>query len=159
MRKKQMNGDVSYVTANKSASLNLDPPIQAKHLQIREDEADGYVHVFVREKHVDINSKSINNIDKVIAMHKNEFDRKVNEGYFQLYDQVEIIHDPRDESKDYTDSDLRPGKSRIDPGPLRPERKLGADLQKKATDLAKKEADLKSREADLAKREAALNTK
>lgn len=89
LRDRQNAGDIDKVTANRNSKY-----------KISELEEEGYVHVATRIKDLNPDQKSFTNRDAVLSIHKGEFDRKVKEGYFQLFDEVEVIHDPRENAPD-----------------------------------------------------------
>ncbi len=105
MREKQSAGPLEKIEGNRASSCKIAPK---EYRMIRADEADGYVHVFTRIKHMGGDQKSIVFEDRNLTLHKGEFDRKVNEGYFQLFDDIEVVHDPRGADREYN---LKPGKS------------------------------------------------
>lgn len=55
----------------------------------------GYVHVKTIIKHLDQSQKNFKNEEKIHKIHAREFDRRVREGAFKTYDEVEVLHDPR----------------------------------------------------------------
>lgn len=65
--------------------------------RVNEHEYEGYVHIFARKKHVQLATKEITNEDRVIKVHAAQFERRNAEGAFTVYDEVEIVHDPRKE--------------------------------------------------------------
>jgi membrane protein involved in colicin uptake len=54
-----------------------------------------YVHVKTIIKHLDQSQKNFVNEEKIHKIHAREFDRRVREGAFKTYDEVEVLHDPR----------------------------------------------------------------
>lgn len=86
MQQKQLSGQIGKVKANIDSSF-----------EISEHEAEGYVHVFTRVKHVQPDKKEIMNEDRVIKVHANIFDQKVKDGMLAVYDEFRIVHDPRKE--------------------------------------------------------------
>lgn len=131
----QANGeeDIALVDAN----------LSKKH-KIRAAEKDGYVHVATRIKHLNANQKDFTYEDRIIPIHAREFDRKVAEGAFNLFDECEVIHDPRKGRP--VEYDLQPGKQ--------PEQK---DDGLPRTPI--KNENIAAREKQLAKRESMLDDK
>jgi hypothetical protein len=81
---------MDMITANRNSKF-----------QIRELES-GYVHVRTITKHLNSDQKSFTDEIIVHAIHAREFDRRVNEGAFHVFDDVEVIHDPRENApRDY----------------------------------------------------------
>lgn len=62
---------------------------------IRSIEAKGYVHVHTVVKHLNADQKDFLYDKRIVKIHAREFDRRVAEGAFKTYDEVEVIHDPR----------------------------------------------------------------
>jgi len=123
--------------------------------QVRKDEADRYVFIFTRIKHVSTMTKSINNEDRIIPIHKAEFDRKVDEGYFAIYDEVSVIHDPRDGAPMTYDIAHKEGQVNI-VEPRQP-RADAAQLKEQREALRLKEQELLAKQKELEEREAKLN--
>jgi hypothetical protein len=66
-----------------------------KGVLILEDEAKGYVHVETLVRHLNPDQKSFTDEKGLLKIHVREFDRRVSEGMFKLFDGAEVIHDPR----------------------------------------------------------------
>jgi hypothetical protein len=81
--------------ANNEVEVETIPGNRNPKFKIRVLEADGYVHVFARRKHLDTTGKNFVHEDRTIMIHKREFDTRVKDGAFATYDEVEIVHDPR----------------------------------------------------------------
>lgn len=73
---------------------------------IRETE-QGYVHVKVTNKTLAPGEKSFLEDTHIVKIHAREFDRRVSEGAFKTFDEVEVIHDPRANAPEKYD--LKPG--------------------------------------------------
>ena len=86
MKEEQSNGldKLPTVAANRNPNY-----------KVRADEAEKYVFVRTVIKHLSTATKSITEEVRTLPIHVNEFDRKIEERYFELYDVVEVIHDPR----------------------------------------------------------------
>lgn len=149
--------------------------------KIRVLEARGYVHVWTLIKNLSQDQKSFIEETRVVKIHAREFDRRVKDGAFTPYDEVEVVHDPRKGApKVYemkptqlnvdgqvkgtgksnyagdqpTAEDLARTKQQIQKEAQRIDAKNDL-LKDKETDLAKREADLKARETALAAKETA----
>lgn len=144
MRVEQAAGDLPTVEANR------DPKFR-----IKEIEADGYVHAFTRKKHNNPDTKSYDNEDRVVVLHKAEFDAKLKQNFFQLYDEAHVIHDPRDGDT----PELKTNSANGNAAPLAD--KLlstpNAKMRERQEQLSQKEKDLAAKEAELTEREAKLN--
>jgi hypothetical protein len=84
IREKLGEDETEYVSGNRNSSF-----------KIRALEADGYVHIHTRIKHLANDQKSFVNEDRTIKIHAREFDARVKNGAFKTYDEVEVVHDPR----------------------------------------------------------------
>lgn len=144
MRVEQAAGKLPMVEANR------DP-----NFQIKEIEADGYVHVFTRKLHNNPDTKSYDKEDRIVIIHKAEFDAKLKQNFFQLYDEAHVIHDPRDGDT----PELKTNSANASTTPLAD--KLlstpNAKMRERQEQLSQKEKDLAAKEAELAEREAKLN--
>lgn len=159
LKREQAKGTPNMVPANRTITLN--PPTTLNINEVKEAEAEKYVHVFTRNLHDDPNAKRYNLEDKIIAIHAGEFDTKVKQNYFQSFDLVEIIHDPREGA---VEVNLQPNKRKTEQAIARPAAQLGqaaisAELRKQATELKAKEQELIDRQTAVEKREADLATK
>lgn len=160
LRLEQSKGDPAMVKANRTINLGNEPTT-LNITQVRESEADKYVHVFTRVKHDDPTSKRYNFEDKIIQIHAGEFDMKVKQNYFQSFDLAEVIHDPREGA---TEMNLQPNKRKVEQPTVRPSQAQGnsvqaAELRKQAQELSAKEKELIGRQDDLEKREAEIKVK
>jgi hypothetical protein len=92
LRRMQKAGKVPMITANRD-----------KNFKIPKTE-EGYVHCLLTTKNVGADMKSLVEQTKTDAYHADRFDVLVEQGAFQAFDDVKIIHDPRDgyENKVYS---------------------------------------------------------
>jgi len=156
LKREQARGTPNMVPANRTITLN--PATTLNIREIKEAEAEKYVHVFTRNLHNDDNAKKYNLEDKIIAIHAGEFDTKVKQNYFQSFDLVEIIHDPR---QDAVEVNLQPNKRKVEAPVARPaaQGNQSAELRKQAAELKAKEQELIDRQAAIEKKEANLAAK
>lgn len=102
LKHKQLNDRIPMIEANRNPNF-----------KISAHDADRFVHVYTEIKNVAGDGKSISVEKNTIMIHANQFDQKVAEGFFYSYDNIEIIHDPREQSsksKEYnTIADFKPG--------------------------------------------------
>jgi hypothetical protein len=145
LRKKQSEvglNQLPTVTANRNANY-----------KVRQDEADRYVHVRTRNKHYQSATKSFQFEDRIIPIHKNEFDRKVKEDYFSGYDEVEVIHDPREgASAKYAIKTKSDGAKSSEPV----KQSDNSELNERVQALRKKEAELLAKQTEFEEREAKI---
>jgi hypothetical protein len=152
LRTKQSEGidKLPTVTANRNPKY-----------QIREDEADRYVIVMTTIKHVSTQTKSVNEEKRMIHIHKAEFQRKIDEQYFAIYDEVEVIHDPRQNAPTVYELKHKDGVVKLDTpktketGNAQLNERVQA-LKTKEKFLSDKEAELIAKQKELEQREAAL---
>lgn len=157
MKVQQAKGGLPMVPANRI--IILQEATTANITTVRQDESEKYVHVFVRMKHDDPNAKRYNLEDRVIPIHIGEFDTKVKQNYFQSYDLVEIIHDPRNNAEIL---DLQPGKRKPAQPEARPQsggNSQQGEINKQRAELSAKEKELIAKQDELDKREAELKAK
>lgn len=152
--------DEDWAQANRTCTIK-DPGVNVS--RVRALEAQGYVHVFTRTRNLSMDQKQFINEDKIVKIHAREFDRRVKDGAFTAYDDVEVIHDPRNGAP--TTYALKPDQVNVDE-PIKSDRKATEALAKETARLEKVDAHLKERtlklsqaEKDLQDREAELNKK
>jgi len=158
----EANGDeeTEYVEGNRNPKF-----------KIRELEARAYVHVWTRIRNLAPDQKSFIDEDKVVKIHAREFDKRVKDGAFKPYDEVEVVHDPRkgapihyELKPDHVNVDapvMGIGKSNYQAGQLGAEDigKAKSQIMKEAARIDAKNSQLKDRESDLDSREAALKAR
>ncbi len=83
---------------------------------VREIEAKGFVHVRAVVRHLNFDQKSFNDEEHIVKVHAREFDRRVSEGAFKTYDEVEVIHDPRVNAP--SSYSLKPEFAKVDNKPI-----------------------------------------
>lgn len=138
--------------------------------KIRELEAKAYVHVWTRIRNLSQDQKSFIDEDKIVKIHAREFDKRVKDGAFKPFDEVEVIHDPRKGAPKLYE--LKPDQVNVDAQvqgigrsnyreDLSPEQagQAKAQIMKEAARIDAKNSQLKDREADLNSREAALKAR
>lgn len=122
--------------------------------RIREDESERFVFVKTTIKHINTQTKTINPEERIIPIHKAQFQGKVDEMYFATFDDVEVIHDPRNNAPTTYDIAHKEGVIKLD---IPKQKDNGnAALNEKVQALKKKEADLIAKQAELEEREAKL---
>lgn len=159
LKSAQINGEREMIEANINPKYKIDK------------QSAGFVHILTRIKHLNPATKGYNNEDRVVKIHASEFDRRAAQGAFKTYDELEIIHDPRENRPASQEGYLKL---------MKPDHVNIIEAQSKNVDravvdqakhLAKKEDELKSiakglddtkatldqKESDLAQREAELN--
>jgi hypothetical protein len=153
MKVDQMNGldKLPTVEANRNPKY-----------QIRTDEADGYVHVRVCNKHYQSTTKSITREERILTIHKAQFQAKIDEKYFATYDEVEVIHDPRANAPKTYELGQKEGVVKLDTpnqketGNAQLNERVKA-LKEKEKSLTDKEAELIAKQTELEQREAKLH--
>lgn len=158
LRYAQKNGTAKMVKANKDTTI-----------EIPEAAAEGYVFLMTTARHINQDLKSITEVKSLVPIHKANFDRMVAQGGFALFDDVKIVHDPREGARtDYKFKIEHVSSASIAETPSKSadmtainEARKGLEAQKttlenKQAELIDREARLKAQEEDLAKREAAL---
>lgn len=145
MRETQMNGIDKLPTIEG----NRNPKYK-----IRADEADRYVFVLTTIKHVSTSTKSVNLEQRIIPIHKAEFQRKIDEQYFAIYDDTEVIHDPRTNAPKEYELKNKTSQVKLDT-PLTKEQP-NAQLNERVKALKAKEQELIAKQAELEEREAKL---
>jgi hypothetical protein len=126
--------------------------------KIRSSEAD-YVHVRTMEKHLNNDQKSFTEAIKIVKIHPREFDRRVKEGAFKTYDDVEVLHDPRGGIKIY---DFKPEILSQEKNPLQADisgEKTRKDVAEKEKQIIEAARALDAKEQNLAEREKAFERK
>lgn len=171
LRKSQKDGTAGKIRANKDSSI-----------EIPEHHNDRYVYVIATQKNVNPDMKSFSEIASLIPIHAGLFDQMVDQGGFALYDDVKIVHDPRDDArekyvfkiehinpqsvespaaaKSIKTSELNAlneARNQVNAQKATLENKAG-ELATKETDLATREANLLKMEQELKDREAALKS-
>jgi hypothetical protein len=126
--------------------------------RVRADEAEKFVFVKTTIKHISTQSKEINLEERIIPIHKAQFQGKVDEMYFATFDIVEVIHDPRSNAPEVYDILHKTGPIKLDT-PKQKESSNNVALNEKVQALKKKEADLIAKQTELEEREAALKAK
>lgn len=152
--------DEQYVEANRNSKF-----------KIRAIEAAGFVHVWTRVKHLSQDQKSFVNEDRIVPIHAREFDKRVKDGAFSTYDEVEVIHDPRKGApKTYV---LKPSQLSVEQAPsasTAPAKSQEKEIERQKQQVAKeaerlekiqdlqteREKEIARKEAELAAREKAL---
>lgn len=163
MRLSQAAGGEPTVRANRADVADVQNMVPDEYLDIKEVEASNYVHVFTRKKHPNESTKQYDNEDRVVILHTGEFDRKLKEKFFQLYDETAVIHDPRlDAPDDYDIKTVKGELAKRNPQnaiAARPSNEAAARLRDKQNELDQKEKDLIAKQAELESLQAELVAK
>jgi len=153
--------------ASGEAEPDLVPANRKPEFKIRRIEADGFVHVFTRIKNLSQDQKNFINEDRIIPIHAREFDKRVKDGAFTTYDEVEVIHDPRKNApKSY---EMKPEQLDVNKAASAPKAD-GKEVARKAQQIEKeferlskihdsqieREKAIAAKEAEIAAREKAL---
>jgi len=120
--------------ANGEAEDDLIPANMNEKFKIRRLE-ENFVHVRIATKTLNDREKRFDTVEKVDVYHERTFDQMVNQGAFGLFDEVEVIHHPK--NKEYTKEQLKPNNLDIDKKTVDV---VGTPLKDKQ--LAKKQAEL-----------------
>jgi len=120
--------------------------------KIRADEANGYVHLYVANKHYQSTTKEIQLEERIIMIHKAQFQQKIDEKYFAPYDIVEVIHDPRQNAPKTYELGQKEGQVKI----AEPKPSPNAELNERVKALKAKEQELIDKQTELEQREAKL---
>lgn len=150
LKAEQLAGNLPQVPANKSKTGQT----------VNEHEADGYVHIETKKYHPNPSNPRVPVTEQRIhKMHKDEFEGAIKNRFFELFDDVEVIHDPRDNAP--SEYELRPGKMQV---PATNNEQLNTATARKAItekqkELVAKEKELLVKQAELEAREEALKAK
>lgn len=131
---------------------NIDPTHK-----ISEQEEDDYVALHVTELYQVPGAKSYANVSKLLLIHANQFERFYEAKAFALYDEVKLVHDPREDAPSpatyvFSDKPVDVMKTTASPSEKRT-RQLDEQMQKinegrVELDTKTKEIDARSKELD-----------
>lgn len=144
LQAQQQNGELEMVGGNRNSKYD-----------VRQIEADNYVHVAVKNRHYDEANNRMQEDSRIVKVHNRDFDRMVNSGAFNVYSEVEVIHDARkDAPKKYNLKPQFVTESMKDQTPQDAVNKLGdKNVGLREQELAKREQELDNRIASLEARE------
>lgn len=162
LRTAQKTGAAGMIRANKDDSI-----------EIPEHGNDRYVYVKATNKHLNADMKSHTSVVSLIPVHAGLFDQMVDQGGFALYDDVKIVHDPRDNVRESyvfkveqinsksveTPSDAKSTKSSDMKAMNEARKQIEAQkvtLENKQAELTTKETEITAKEVTIADREARL---
>lgn len=108
-----------------------------------------YVHVKLVHKTHNERAKSYDVSEKIDQYHERDFEKMVNAGAFGLFDEVEVIHHPKE--KEYTAAQLKPNQLDIDKKTVDTDPNAVSLKEKK---LAQKEKEVSKRLDEIEKKDA-----
>jgi hypothetical protein len=146
--------DAQRVEAAGGEKLDRIPASEDKEYKIRATEKD-YFHVKTIIKHLDATSKNFIKETRIIKIHMREFKKRVEEGAFNVYDEVDILHNPLKGKDGDIKYNFKPQFADVAQAPETKSPNVGA--REKA--LSAKESELKSKELELQERIKALEEK
>lgn len=159
MRQQDQIAEMRDIQTNNG--LSSLPMVQANRnpkYSIRADEAEKFVFVRCCVNNFQQKTNSMIPYERIIPIHANQFEQKIEEKMFATYHEVEIIHDPRKNAKSYSADDLKGG-GVVKLDQPKQSSNNNAQLNERVKALNEKEKDLLAKQADLEAREAALKAK
>lgn len=141
-------------TLQKAGKVPMRKANRDSSVEIPAHEYDGYVVVSTLTRNLNPDQKSFTDIRKNVKIHKDRFDAMVDAGGFVTFDDVKIVHDPRENPR--ASYEFRP--STVSQKSLDAAARQGASVPTKGSkELEKKANDLAAREQELSKKTEDFN--
>jgi hypothetical protein len=145
LKRMQKAGEITMMRANIDSSV-----------KIPAHEYDNYVVVRTLQRNLNPDQKSFTDIVKNIKVHADRFDAMVDAGGFVTFDDVKIVHDPREaprEKYEFRPQTINKAALSAAATPAAPSPRINKELEKKVKDLEAKEGDLADRESSINQKE------